>query len=210
MTEDQSHSPRLFERAFGRADDERPRWLLALSLLSMLVAGGTALFVGWITGGALFCTATTRPSGAEIPLAAHVVLGACSCGFIASIFARERPLLLSLILSLTVCALLTSIVLVASNSAVTTADESCDFMGTYSQTVTEHVGYVYAVWGVAVAVLLLQLRRAIRFCAGAARSVIAPRSQLSPVVTETSSKTMAMTLAGAGDLARKAVSAWPD
>jgi hypothetical protein len=165
MTEDQSHSSRLFERAFGRAAEDRPRWLLTLSLLSMLVAAGAALVVDLISGGAVFCTVTSRLSGADIPLAAGVVLGSCFFGFIASIFARERPLLLSVILSLTACALLTGIAFVARDSAVTTAVESCTLMSTSTETVTNHVGYLYAVWGVAVAVLLLQLRRAIRFCA---------------------------------------------
>jgi hypothetical protein len=137
----------------------------------MLVAAATALVVSWITGGAIFCTATSRLSGADIPLAAYVVLGACSFGFIASVFVRDRPLLLSLILSLTACALLTGVVLVARDSAVTKAVESCNFMGTYTETDTEHVWYVYVVWGIALAVLLLQLGRAIRFCAGPAFSL---------------------------------------
>ena len=46
------------------------------------------------------------------------------------------------------CALLTGIVLVARVSAVSTAVESCSFMGSYTETFTDHVWYVYIVWGV--------------------------------------------------------------
>ena len=38
-------------------------------------------------------------------------------------------------------------------------------MSTSTETVTDHVWYVYVVWGIALAVLLLQLRRAMRFSA---------------------------------------------
>jgi hypothetical protein len=46
---------------------ERPRWLLALSLVSMVAAGMTAFVVGVFAGGNLFCTVNSRLSGAEIP-----------------------------------------------------------------------------------------------------------------------------------------------
>jgi hypothetical protein len=160
------------ERALRRASAERPRWLLALSLLSMLLGAGAALLVVWITGGAIFCAATSRSSGSDIPLAGRVVLAACAFGFFASIFARRRPLFLALVLSLTACALLAGIVLVARDSATTTQAESCDFMGTYTRTATYHFWYVGVVWGVAAAVLVLQLRRAIRFSAGSHSSGI--------------------------------------
>jgi hypothetical protein len=152
------------EKVFVRVD-HRPRWLLGLALLSMLVGAGTALVVIWITGGALFCTTTRRLSGADVPRAAAVVLIACSLGFVTSIVVRDRPVLLALTLSLTACALLTGIALVARDSAVTKAVETCTLVDTTTETETDHVWSVYVFWGVALVLLLLQLRRAIRFSA---------------------------------------------
>jgi hypothetical protein len=140
----------------SRAPSDRPRWLLGLSLLTIFVAGATAVVVDWYTGGAVFCTVTNRLSGWDIPLAAHVVMIACAVGFLLSIFFARRALLLSLTLMLTACALLTGIVLVARDSAVTKSAESCSFMGTSTDTYTDHVWWVYVLWGVAVAVLLVQ------------------------------------------------------
>jgi hypothetical protein len=151
--------------AFEPTTARRPRWLLALSLLSMLLAAGTAVAVEVVTSGAgLFCGVARRLSGSEIPLAANVVLWACALGVLASIFVRQHPVVLSLVLSLTAGALLAGIVLVAWDSAATTYIQTCGFMGpTTTKTVADHVWYVYVVWGVALAVLLLQLRRALRF-----------------------------------------------
>jgi hypothetical protein len=150
----------LSESQESFVSEDRPRWLLALSLVSIFIAGGTALVLIFITAGAVFCTVTKRLSGTNIPLAAHVVVIACAVGLLLSIFLRARPLLLSLTLLLTSCALLTGIVLVAHDSAVTTADESCTLMSTSTDTMVEHVWYVYPFWGVPLVVLLVQGTRA--------------------------------------------------
>jgi hypothetical protein len=117
-----------------------------------------------ITGphGRDFCTVTNRLSGPDIPLAAHVVVIACAVGFLLSISLRTRPLLLSLTLLLTACALLTGIGLVARDSAVTKAVESCSLMGTSTGTYIDHVWWVYLFWGVSVVVLVLQAARCVR------------------------------------------------
>jgi hypothetical protein len=142
------------------ATEERPRWLLTLSSVSICVAGGTALVLTWQTGGAIFCSVTKRLSGPNIPLAAHVVMIGCAVGLLLSIFLRARPLLLSLTLLLTACALVTGTALVAHDSAVTKAVESCSLMDTSTDTVVDHVWYVYLFWGVPSVVLLIQATRA--------------------------------------------------
>lgn len=43
-------------RFVGRGEWDRPRWLLALTLLSMFVAGAAAVWIAWLTGGALGTT----------------------------------------------------------------------------------------------------------------------------------------------------------
>jgi len=154
--------PKPLARFVARGEEDRPRWLLAVTLLSMFAAAATASVVAVITGsGRIFCTVTTRLSGADIPLAAYIVLAVCSFGFAVSILVRNRPHLLSMNLVLAACALLIGIVLVARDSAVSTAVESCFLIQSSTETFTDHVWYVYIVWGVALAVLLLQLRRAI-------------------------------------------------
>ena len=160
MKQRDSAMPERLARFVARGEEDRPRWLLALTLLSMFAAAATAGVVAVITGGGrIFCTVTTRLSGADIPLAAYIVVAVCSFGFAVSILVRARPRLLSMNLLLAACALLTGIVLVARVSAVSTAVESCSFMGSYTETFTDHVWYVYIVWGVALGVLLLQAGR---------------------------------------------------
>jgi hypothetical protein len=140
----------------SRAPSDRPRWLLGISLLTIFVAGATAVVVDWYTGGAVFCTVKTRLSGGDIPLAAHVVMIACGVGFLLSSFFARRVLLLSLTLMLTACAVLAGSILVARDSAITKSVKTCSLMGTSTDTYTQHVWWVYLFWGVAVAVLLVQ------------------------------------------------------
>jgi hypothetical protein len=149
-------------RFVGRGKEDRPPWLLSLTLLSMLVAAATAVVVALQTSGDLFCTVTRRLGGASIPLAAYLVVAVCSFGFVVSIVVRNRPRLLSMTLLLAGCALLLGIVLVARDSAVTKGTESCTLFETTTQTFSKHVWYAYVFWGLALSVLVLQLRRAIR------------------------------------------------
>ena len=86
-------------RLRGVADEDRPRWLLFLSLTSLLVAFVSGVVVAWDAGGGIFCNVTRRLSGGEIPLAAVIVLGVCAVALFAAIVARQRPFLLVLVLS---------------------------------------------------------------------------------------------------------------
>jgi hypothetical protein len=153
---------RRLARFVGRGEWDRPRWLLALTLLSMFVAGAAAVWIAWITGGALFCSVTRRLSGADIQPAADTVLAVCSFGFVLSILVCQRPRLLSTNLLLTACGLLTGILLVARDSAMSNSVESCSLFGTTTERVTEHVWYVCVIWGAALVVLLVQAGRTIR------------------------------------------------
>src|SRR5438034_4276560 len=132
------------------ADRDRPSWLLSLSLASMFIAGAGAFVVAFVMAGAVFCTVTNRLSGAGIPLAAHVVMIACAVGFLLSVFFARSPQLLSLTLLLTACALLSGIVLVAHDSAVSRAVESCSLMSTSTDTTINHVWWGLPLLGRAV------------------------------------------------------------
>jgi hypothetical protein len=143
------------------AGKTRPRWLVAPSLVSILIAGGSAFVVAvWTTGGALFCTVTKRLSAPDIPLAFHVVIVGCAVGFLLSILCGPRLLVLPLLL--TACALLTGIVLVARDSATWRASESCGIASTDTETVTNHLWGLYLFWGIPLIVLLLQAVRCVR------------------------------------------------
>jgi hypothetical protein len=159
------------ERLFRLADGDRPPGLLALSLLSIFAAGATAIVLAYQSGGQLFCTVTKRLSGSDIEVAAYVVMSVCFVAFVVSILVRAMPRLFALNLFFAAIALLSGILLVASDSAVSRSVQSCSLIGpAYTSTVSNHVSYVYVVWGIATGILLLQLRRAIHMPTGPFRA----------------------------------------
>jgi hypothetical protein len=143
----------------GRRDERRPRWLLAVTLPSLVVTGSAAVISTWEASGGPFCTVTRRLSGQQIPGANALVLVSCIVGFAALIVVRNRPRLLVLTLLLLALALVVGVVLVAADSGVSRTVQECDFMGTDTETDTSRFGWVYVPWLGAVVVFLAQAAR---------------------------------------------------
>jgi len=143
----------------GRHDEKRPGWLLAVTLLTLVVVGSATLFSIWLEHGALFCKVTSRLSGRQIPVANALVFVSCIVGFVATVAVRHRPRLLVLTLLLLALVLVVGVALVAADSGVSRTVQECDFMGTYTETDTTRFGWVYAPWLGAALVFLLQAAR---------------------------------------------------
>jgi hypothetical protein len=134
----------------------RPRPAL-LGVLSMLVVSGVAVYVffGPILDLTLFCTGG-EIRGANIDTATGVALFGGLGGVVAiAVAARVSGYVLSAVLFLGAVMLAVALAFVAADSATYIQDEGyCGFFSTEEGTETAHFGYLYALWGVPLVVLL--------------------------------------------------------
>jgi len=134
----------------------RPRPAL-WGVLSMLVVSGVAvyLFLGPDLNLTLFCTGgLIRGANIEIALGVGFLGGLAGVVAIA-VAARVSGYLLSAVLFLGAAMVAVALALVAADSATFIQDESdCGFFSGGEGTATAHVGYLYALWGVPLVVLL--------------------------------------------------------
>jgi hypothetical protein len=126
----------------------KPRGVVALSLLSILVAIGAAAAMLLYLTTPDFCSVGTLRHGANIKHAAELVLVVGLAELVMIIFARHRQVLLSYVLFFAAATLGAAVLLVALDSATYVARLSGYFLGPCSGTWARHVGYLYFLWGV--------------------------------------------------------------
>jgi hypothetical protein len=139
---------------------------LALSVLTMVFAGACGVKLLIAGSGTLFCSTVREYSGANIATGGKIALVGGIVGVLAALSARNRARLFGSVLLLEALALGAAVAFVARDSATAKLTEDCMFSGV--STSTHHVQYAYAMFGLAIVVLLtLGIRPLLR---------VAPRS----------------------------------
>jgi hypothetical protein len=136
---------------------------LALSVLTMVLAGACGLKLLLAVSGGLFCSTIRDYSGANVATGGKIAFFAGMVGVLAALSARNRARLFGSMLVLDALALGAAIGFVARDSATIKQTLDCGFLGGDPSTSTHHVEYAYAMFGAAIVVLLtLGLRLLLR------------------------------------------------
>ena len=172
-------APRLVrtQHASSRAPTDRPRLVLAPSLLSVLFATAVAWGMLIYLASPDLCSVGTVYRGANINHAVRLVCvgGLAELGLL--LFAGTRRRVLAPVLLAGAVMLAVSLGLVALDSSTAVVGLTGYFLGPCGGTWTRHLGYLYYLWGAPLIVLLLQAAR-----------VWAHRRRQSPAFPETDSR----------------------
>jgi Zn-dependent protease with chaperone function len=131
------------------------------SMLALLLAALVAAVTHLHFSGGLFCS-SEHVRGANIDHAFSVAFIAGLTGSVLVLCVRKRLRLLAAVLMLAAMALGVAIALVAWDSATYTAQRSCGLLTSTETAINERVYYLYALWGVPLALLLRSAVRALR------------------------------------------------